>query len=731
MAALLNSSLILAGENQDADETATITPGGSNRYLRVKIFQSDGSPPGVDVVKYGGSGGTSLSLVHDTGVVQSFLRILTYDLVAPSTGGGTVYVEFPASCSEYVIEVEAWEDVDQGDPYDAMVDDDGTGFTPQPTINVPSTTTDHVVVSDVYRLSASTQDSDESGQTDIEQDGVGSVVQATSSQRPGQASSTDMSYTDSGAGTVSNWQWVIQAQALNGSGGAGAPVITDVNTTDEVQSASAGNLVNGTGFDTAEVFIEQGAVSVEQDVVGQDATEIEFDYEEGSTDQLKHGAATLIVTNADTQEDSINIDILPPTGQLYIDLASINTTSAYRITASPDLEIGDQLQARGVGGGAVPTGLNLYSDATFGFNVGETPAAFDVRAWDHDDATWGSWATQSVETNEAAGAIALGAIAVAGATHITDPAAGAITLGRVAVAGATKITQSTSAALVLGPVAVAGTGITGKSAAGAITLGPVAVAGATHITAPAAGAITLGPVTVAGATHISQAATGAIMLGPIAVAGAGTPSRSTSGAVTLGAVQVEGVAVSFSGVVAAGSITLGPIAVAGAGAASRVAAGAVTLGRIGVAGAGSAARQGAGAIMLGSIRVQGYEATPIPALYQYRDGTGFDEAGRMLTHPLGAGEPVPGSAHFIQGLAHGAYGVRYVTSWGGAVKRIEGFAVRQDGAQVVATSGQAKAIGGLPTTRRGEMVVDEAAPVRAVQGIGITSTTKVSVTDAG
>src|SRR5690606_8420555 len=60
------------------------------------------------------------------------------------------------------------------------------------------------------------------------------------------------------------------------------------------------------------------------------------------------------------------------------------------------IESGDQLHARGVGGGAAPAGLRLNADGTFWFEDGAEPAAFDVRVWDVNDATWGAWATQSI-----------------------------------------------------------------------------------------------------------------------------------------------------------------------------------------------------------------------------------------------------------------------------------------------------------------------------------------------
>lgn len=116
---------------------------------------------------------------------------------------------------------------------------------------------------------------------------------------------------------------------------------------------------------------------------------------------------------------------------VFVELTSINSESDFRITATPDLEIGDHLEARAVGGGAAPDGLTLNADATFEF-IGAAEA-FDVRVWDPDDGTWGAWATQEV------GLLATGAVSFAGSADL-DAA------GTLAAAGA--ITWATSADLV-------------------------------------------------------------------------------------------------------------------------------------------------------------------------------------------------------------------------------------------------------------------------------------------
>lgn len=175
--------------------------------------------------------------------------------------------------------------------------------------------------------------------------------------------------------------------------GASPPSITNVDTDNTITATQTNVVITGTDFDTATVGITQGSTTVAQSIDSQNATTIQFDvvFDAGATD-LKYGAATLTVTNGDAQADTQAITIAAPSGKNYVTLTSVNGTAGNRLTASPDLEINDQVEWSNVAGGAIGD-VTVNADGTFDCDSAVT--SFDIRVWDNDDSTWGSLATQS------------------------------------------------------------------------------------------------------------------------------------------------------------------------------------------------------------------------------------------------------------------------------------------------------------------------------------------------
>lgn len=367
--------------------------------LYVKVILSDGAPATPTAVKWGGSGGTAMTLIDDTGVVESFLRACTYRLIAPTVQTSTVYVDFGATVSEVVIIAENWVDTDQTTPNGTIVSAHGTGFTPDPAVTVSSAT--GKTVTDYCGRFSDGNMTAAGGQTVIQQGQVSNVLNGSASYKAGAASVTT-GWSGNAAGTVSSYQWVSVGIPLNDVAGGGGPALTDLDTDGVVTAGQVGATITGTGLgaDTSArtLTLEQGAVAVTQSQTSGNATGGVFNVvmEPGGA-ALKFGAVTAKVTiTAGGATATIAGTINPAPGHAYVDVGTPDTTSANRITAAGDISSGDQLQFRGIGGGPLPRGFNASSDGTFYFSAPYMALPFEARAWASSDQTVGSWGVQSI-----------------------------------------------------------------------------------------------------------------------------------------------------------------------------------------------------------------------------------------------------------------------------------------------------------------------------------------------
>jgi hypothetical protein len=171
---------------------------------------------------------------------------------------------------------------------------------------------------------------------------------------------------------------------------AAPPAITDVDTDNSITATQTNVVITGTGFSTATVNLEQSTVVESQSIDSQNGTTIQFDVAQGD---VKYGSATVRVTNADAQTDTQAVTLTAPTGKNFVNLTSVETVADNRLTATPDLEINDQVEWSNVQGGVIGD-VTVNADGTY--DCDEAVTAFDFRVWDHDDETWGSIATQNV-----------------------------------------------------------------------------------------------------------------------------------------------------------------------------------------------------------------------------------------------------------------------------------------------------------------------------------------------
>ncbi|WP_116809431.1 hypothetical protein [Steroidobacter cummioxidans] len=170
------------------------------------------------------------------------------------------------------------------------------------------------------------------------------------------------------------------------------PVISNVNDTNALSSTQVGNVINGTLLAGATVQITQGTTTVSQSVTATAPSSASFTTVFDAP-HLRYGAATLRAINAAGPSEPVSVNITPPTGRSFVNLTSLHSQANGRITAIPDLAVGDQLEISNVVGGTIAD-VTVNSNGTF--NVDDAVTAFTVRAWSANDSMWGPYAVQQV-----------------------------------------------------------------------------------------------------------------------------------------------------------------------------------------------------------------------------------------------------------------------------------------------------------------------------------------------
>jgi hypothetical protein len=356
--------------------TVSHTASGSDRFVLISVMNNETTP----TVSYGSQTPTLIATIG---------RLHLYGLVNPATGAQTASADSGSSQMQSIT-VASFSGVDQATPNrtPSTATNDGVATI---TTSAASQSGDLVVDTALMVNLSMTQDSAQTRIVNMNDPGVG-FLSLGMSTKPGADSSVSMSWsTDDSFGD----NYLIAVSLVPSSSGDPAPTIDDVDGDDVITSTQTGWAVNGSDFDGATVDIHQGSYHVGQTVTGQTSTAITCTtvFDEGVGPHLRYGPATLEVTNADAQQDSISIVIAAPSGRSYVDLGIPNPTADNRITAVADLSAGDQLEVSNVQGGTIAD-VSVNSDATF--DVDEAVTAFDVRAWDSSDQTWGAVGTQTV-----------------------------------------------------------------------------------------------------------------------------------------------------------------------------------------------------------------------------------------------------------------------------------------------------------------------------------------------
>lgn len=117
--------------------TASYTIAGSNRVLYVLVGSGAGTPVDPSSVKWGGSGGTSLTQIGTTIDMGAVVKISLWRLIAPASGANTIYVSWGSSQDERWVLAVNVQDTDQATPNNTVAQ--ATGTTTAVTVNASST----------------------------------------------------------------------------------------------------------------------------------------------------------------------------------------------------------------------------------------------------------------------------------------------------------------------------------------------------------------------------------------------------------------------------------------------------------------------------------------------------------------------------------------------------------------------------------------------------------------
>lgn len=192
--------------------TASFAIGGSNRYLLVCVGSGAGTPVDPSAVKWGGSGGTSLTQKGTTLAMGANAKWSAWELIAPTAQTSTVHVTWPSAQDERWILAVSFAGVDQTTPTRTLATATGTGGTPTFTMTVNATSQSGDLVADCAAFANANSDSatlavNGSQTSRQEVEGAALVYEGGgASTLTASGASTTMAWTVSGtSASVQNW----------------------------------------------------------------------------------------------------------------------------------------------------------------------------------------------------------------------------------------------------------------------------------------------------------------------------------------------------------------------------------------------------------------------------------------------------------------------------------------------------------------------------------------------
>ena len=391
------------------------------------------------------------------------------------------------------------------------------------------------------------------------------------------------------AGGTSGMAILVVEESIAGGG----PAIT---TTGSATPAPGDSLtITGTDFQASQGagYVTLGGVT--QTVTSWADTSITITVVRGTA---KYGSQNIVVRdNGGSDSSGYAVTLTPPTGWGYVDLASVNSTAAWRIITRPDLAIGDQIAYQTAGG------LVVANDGTFSWTFGAL-RSFDAEVWTSADG-WGAIFTQylapafdlrtiysmlglelrqrNARRNSSfrvdvgqwgtaplgvekwfADELTASAAVPSGMLTVTLAAATLSSTGVLPLAGTTSATLAAATLSAAGTLPIVGTS--------AVTLGAATLAATGALANAGALTATLDAVTLAATGGVLVQGTLSVTLGAATASSAGTVSLAGAVSATLGAATL--IAAGTLPLVGAASATLADATLSAAG--SNGATGALT-----------------------------------------------------------------------------------------------------------------------------------------------------------
>jgi len=139
-----NSAKVSSLANVDNLSTASFAVAGANRVIVVGVLTGAGTPLTPSAVKWGGSGGVSLTQHGSTLDLGANVKLSLWRLIAPTVQTSTVYVSWAATQDEIGVLTASYTGVDQTTPLRTLATNTGSGVSTL-SVNATSVASDLVL----------------------------------------------------------------------------------------------------------------------------------------------------------------------------------------------------------------------------------------------------------------------------------------------------------------------------------------------------------------------------------------------------------------------------------------------------------------------------------------------------------------------------------------------------------------------------------------------------------